>query len=157
MERGPIRNKRLAELLGLGSKSFRAAADGASHRLPYGLRLSDQDPAGRQTIGLQARWPNARRFELCRALGDTLWARHDRLGPLADTNTARQKFQRAFAQSLLCPFNELLDFLNTEHPDDDDITAAARYFHVGEAVVKTVLVNKGIIPRTRLPDRPEAA
>ncbi len=155
MERGPIRNKRLAELLGTDIKSFRAAGD--SERLHYGLRLGDQGPTGPQTIALRAKWPNARRFELCRALGDALWARDDHLGPLADTNTARQKFQRAFAQSLLCPFDELLEFLNTQRPDDDDITAAARHFHVGERVVQTILINKAVITRTRLEEKLEAA
>ncbi|MBK1621678.1 hypothetical protein CKO42_25470 [Lamprobacter modestohalophilus] len=155
MERGPMRNKRLADLLGTAVKSVRAEA--GTDRLHYGLRISDQGPTGRQTTALRARWATARRFELCRALGDTLWARDTSLGPIADSSTARQKFQRAFAQSLLCPFSELLEYLKTDSPDSDDIAAAARHFHVGEAVVQTLLVNKGIIARSQLPDRLEAA
>ncbi|MEA3642365.1 MAG: hypothetical protein VBE63_20835 [Lamprobacter sp.] len=154
MERGPISNKQLAELLGTQTKSFQSAA--GREPLRYGLRLLDQGQNAPQTIALRAKWPEARRFELCRALGDALWAPADRLGPLADTNTARQQFQRAFAQSLLCPFNALLAFLKTDCPDDDDITAAARHFQVGERVVETLLVNKGLLPRSSLQGRFEA-
>lgn len=155
MEHGPIRNKRLADLLGTSVKGFLKQV--RTDQLHYGLRVGDQGPMGTQSIAIRAKWATARRFELCRALGDTLWAGDDALGPLADTSTARQKFQRAFAQSLLCPFNELLEYLNTDAPDDDDIAAAAQHFHVSEAVVQTLLLNKGIIAHTRLTDRLEAA
>ena len=79
------------------------------------------------------------------------------MGPLTKTSTARQKFQRTFAQSLLCPFEDLKAYLETDHPDEDDIAAAAVHFHVANRVVETVLVNKKLIERERLVDRLEAA
>ena len=125
-------------------------------RLAYGLRLGEQGPTAPQFITLRSKWQEGRRFELCRALGDTLWASADILGPLAKTSTVRQKFQRAFAQSLLCPFEELQEVLDTDCPDDD-IAAAARHFHVAERVVQTVLVNKQVVERGRFTDLLEAA
>ena len=155
IQRGPLHNKRLAELLGTTTEVFQQTA--SHERLAYGLRLGEQGPTGLQSITLRAKWQEGRRFELCRALGDTLWATDDILGPLAPTSTVRQKFQRAFAQSLLCPFDELQEELDTDCPDDDDIAAAARHFHVAERVVQTVLVNKQIVERGRFTDLLEAA
>jgi hypothetical protein len=43
----------------------------------------------------------------------------ERLLPATDAKTARQKFQRAFAQEFLCPFEELTQYLETEDPTDE--------------------------------------
>ena len=149
---GPLRNQRLAELLGV-SASWLKAQSRAEGKPPYGLRLQHDD--GRQSIVSR----NNRRFDACRALGDAVWSSggEDRIGPLADTKTLRQKFQRAFAQSLLCPYEDLRAYMNTERPDDDDITAAARYFHVSERMVQSILINKGIIQRDEFAERLEVA
>ena len=72
------------------------------------------------------------------------------MGPLAASKTARQKFQRAFAQSLLCPYDDLVAYIGTTDPTEGDVAAAARNFHVSERVVRTVLVNKHIWDRGRL-------
>jgi Zn-dependent peptidase ImmA (M78 family) len=76
---------------------------------------------------------------------------------MARSKTARQKFQRAFAQALLCPHEDLVDYVGTENPSGDDLSAAARHFRVSEQVVRTILVNKDIIGRERLEDQVEAA
>ena len=73
------------------------------------------------------------------------------------TKTGRQKFQRAFAQSLLCPYDDLLTYMGTERPSEEDISAAAGHFNVSERVVQTVLVNKGIIGRQQFDEMVEAA
>jgi len=45
-------------------------------------------------------------------VGDHLYAHAaDRVLPATDAGTARQKFQRAFAQALLCPFDTLRERL----------------------------------------------
>jgi hypothetical protein len=64
--------------------------------------------------------------------------------------TARQKFQRAFAASLLCPADGLIAFLGTDRPTDDDLSATAQHYHVSERVVRSVLVNKHVLARHRL-------
>ncbi len=66
------------------------------------------------------------------------------------SNTARQRFQRAFAQSLLCPFEALRNFLGSNAPEDEDIAAAAGHFHVDPSVVRSLLANKSIIARASL-------
>lgn len=135
---GPIINRRLAEILGTSEHQLRRQS--VQHRHPYGLRLAVDDDNRNQSILLRT---SNRRFELCRALGDYLWS-NGAMGPLASSKTVRQKFQRAFAQSLLCPFDDLRDYLNN-HFDDDGISSAARHFDVSELVVRTLLANKGEI------------
>lgn len=152
---GPINNKALAELLGVPLRALHQSTGGQT--LDYGLRVGEEGTQGPQRVALRPKWPEGRRFDLCRALGDAVWARNDILGPIADTSTSRQKFQRAFAQSLLCPFDDLLTYLKTDRPDDDDIAAAAKHFQVNPWVVENLLINKGVIDRGRLADRLEAA
>ncbi len=113
----------------------------------YGLRLRD----GREDlhrVSLSKSQPPSGRFEICRALGDVFWSGGDRLGPLSTANSARQKFQRAFAQSLLCPAESLLAYLRKDRPGADDVEAAAHYFDVQPRVIQTILVNKGIVSRS---------
>ncbi len=147
--RGPLRNKRLAELLGTRKEAFDPVPKPGVATRPYGIRLKNES-GSRDRIVLRSRWPQARRFEMARALGDAIWADHDKLGPLAASNTSRQKFQRAFAQSLLCPFDDLMAYMGAERPGASDVEAAARHFHVSEQVVRTVLVNKGILGQANL-------
>ena len=56
------------------------------------------------------RHPNARRICVLRVLvADHLTILdQERLLPATDSKTARQKFQRAFAQEFLCPFDDLM-------------------------------------------------
>ena len=154
-QEGPLKNTRLAELLNTSKDHFRARESEAT-RLHYGLRLRELDGED-NVVALCARWSQGRRFELCRTLGDAIWSGNDALGPMTRTKTGRQKFQRAFAQSLLCPYGDLLAYINTEEPSEDDISAAARHFHVSERVIQTVLVNKGEIGREQFDEMVEAA
>ena len=91
--------------------------------------------------------PEAKRFELCRVLGDVIWSENDSLGLISSAKSARQKFQRAFAQSFLCPFRDLLDYVGNDSPTPDDVTAAAQWFRVSEHLVRSTPVNKGVIDR----------
>ena len=154
-QEGPLWNIRLAELLNTSKDHFRARESGtAQHH--YGLRLRKGD-GNEHAVALSARWPLGRRFELCRTLGDAIWSGSDALGPMTRAKTGRQKFQRAFAQALLCPFEDLLAYINADVPSEDDVSAASRHFHVSEGVVRTVLVNKGVIGRQRIDELVEAA
>ena len=82
-----------------------------------------------------------------RELGDAIWSEHDSLGLISPAESVRQKFQRAFAQSFLCPFRDLLDYIGTDSPTSDDVTAAAHRFRVSERMVRSMLVNKKVIDR----------
>jgi len=153
---GPLRNKHLSELVGVGEEAFRPVPAVSNGNLAYGLRLKSKN---RQTdlVALRSRWTHDRRFEVTRALGDKIWSKTDPLGPLARSKTARQKFQRAFAQSLLCPFEDLMNYVNTQEPNEEDVSAAARHFHVAERVIQTILVNKHVIRREDFDAMVEAA
>jgi hypothetical protein len=146
---GPLRNAALSEVLGTSATSFRTSAAPFDLALPYSLRLAVNDNM-RNRVVVRSRWPHDRRFEIARALGDALWAEDGRIGPIAGSKTARQKFQRAFAQSLLCPYPDLIAYIGSDQPTEEDISAAARHFHVSERLVRTVLVNKRVMPRGRL-------
>ena len=90
------------------------------------------------------------------ALGDTIVASdEDRLLPATFAKTDRQKFQRAFAQEFLLPFDELRAELGAHSPSDtdildEDIEDVARRYEVSPLVVRTTLVNKGVLPRESL-------
>ena len=114
--------------------------------LPYGLRLRGAS-GNDNRIALRSRWSHSRRFALCRSLGDIIWSGNDALGPLSAAKSGRQKFQRAFAQEFLCPFDDLRSYIPDETPTDDDIHGAARHFHVSERLIQTTLVNHNVIDR----------
>ena len=141
---GPVPNWRLRNLIGVSAHHFYRIRSFRS--IPYGVRRRD---SGRRTstVALRASRPVAKRFELCRVLGDAIWSGNDRLGLISSAKSARQRFQRAFAQNLLCPFRDLLKYLGTDSPTPDDVTAAAQWFRVSERVIQTTLVNKGVIDR----------
>ena len=140
---GPIRNKRLSEIIGTNvdclSTKRRSTFD-----IPYPLRLRQETGS---KLALRSAWSHTRRFELRRSLGDIIWSRNDAMGPLSAAKSERQKFQRAFAQGFLCPFADLQAYINTDKPDEDDIYAAARHFDVSERLIETTLVNNQVIDR----------
>jgi hypothetical protein len=94
---------------------------------------------------------------LARFIGDAVWTSDAEFGVVSRAKTDRQKFQRAFAQSLLCPFSELAHHVDLEGPTEAQMDSAARYFHVNARVVRTLLVNKGVLPRETLEEQLEAA
>jgi hypothetical protein len=140
---GLVQSKLLAQFADIHPLAIESATD-SGRELEYGLRLKTEKPHSR--LAFHTRAATSRRFELGRAIGDAIWG-GDPIGPLASSKTARQKFQRAFAQSLLCPFDELMNFLNTSNPTDDDIVDAAQNFNVSERVVRTTLMNYNVIER----------
>jgi len=146
---GPISNKQLADLLGVRLRALKTVEASTGRELTYGVRLNTGRSRG-EVVALSSRWSMDRRFEFSRALADAIWARTDTLGPLTRAKTERQKFQRAFAQSLLCPYDDLKAYVGTEAPSDGAMFAAARHFQVSERLVRTVFVNKGIIDRSQI-------
>jgi hypothetical protein len=150
---GLVKNNMLAEVAYIHPGALESTALGGGRGLAYGLRLKPEKSRSRLVFHHKAE--TSRRFELSRAIGDAIWGR-DSVGPLASSKTARQKFQRAFAQSLLCPFDELMAVLATSDPTEDDISDAAERFNVSERVVRTTLMNNNVIER-EFQDQVEAA
>jgi hypothetical protein len=131
------------------------AAPATAQKLEYAARLKQGDMSAR--LALQMKTTSDRRFELSRMIGDFVWSGAEEFGVVSRAKTERQKFQRAFAQSLLCPFSELHKRVDLSGPTEEQISGAAKYFHVRPSVVHTLLVNKGVLPRETLAERLEAS
>jgi hypothetical protein len=152
----PLTNAVLSDVLGVRSAAFKTLETAAPRELAYGLRLNTGRRRG-EVVALASRWSADRRFEFSRALGDAVWAEGEYLGPLTRAKTERQKFQRAFAQSLLCPYEALLSYIGDDM-SDGALAAASRHFRVSERLVRSVLVNKGKLARHRISNwRPATA
>jgi len=147
-EKGPLSNAALGEILGVRSGAFRSSQATRPSQRAYGLRLNTGRKRG-EVVSLATSWSADRRFEFARALGDAIWTQGEKLGPITRTKSERQKFQRAFAQSLLCPYDDLVAYIGRD-ASDGALSAAARHFLVSERVVRTLLVNKHQLARSRL-------
>ena len=154
MPRGPILGKLLADMLKVHWETLKNAT-ATARKLPYAARLKEK--AEYEQVAAQTARPRDRRFELSRMLGDAIWTNNESFGVISRAKTDRQKFQRAFAQSLLCPFNDLRNHIDFDEPRMEQIDNAAHYFHVHQNVVRNLLVYKGVLPRETLEDQLEAA
>lgn len=145
---GPISDKVLSELFGV-TAGYLAGEEGLIESpFPAGFRNGVPDELD---VAIDKRHPNGRRFALARIVGDFFNSRvDDRLLPVTNEGTARQKHQRAFAQEFLCPFTDLLEYIESPRPTDEEIDDAADYFKVSPLLVKTTLVNKGVLDRDSL-------
>jgi hypothetical protein len=140
----PITNVKLAELLDTSPAVF---TDRAKSTTPMPIALQT-GTNGDFDFYFHSSWSTSRRFAAGRLLGDHIYySDGGRLIPATDAKTARQQFQRAFAQEFLCPFDALLEKIQTDQPDDEDIAEAAEHFEVSPLMVRTTLVNKGELDR----------
>lgn len=108
-------------------------------------------------LSLQTWTSHDRRFELSRVFGDAVWQGAAKFGIVSRSKSDRQKFQRAFAHSLLCPFDDLEGIIDVNDPTPESISAAARRFLVHESVVRNQLVYKGYLPFENTSEATEAA
>ena len=144
---GPVCNTKLAELMGNLPTVFSEGNKSAAP-VPLLLRSADMNEVD---VYLSRSHPTSCRFALSRLLGDILLhSGNERLVPATDAKTARQQFQRAFAQEFLCPYEALRARLDNMMPDEDDIVDAAAHFQVSTRVIETTLVNKGELYREAL-------
>lgn len=138
-----INNRELAEVCGVPEDWIRGGFD-EDVPIPAGFRDSSEGDS--LVVSVKKRHPTGRRFALARIVGDHLLAgAGDRLLPVTDAATDRQKFQRAFAQAFLCPFEALKSHLGSEVPDDDFIEDAAQHFEVSSWLVRSALINHGVL------------
>lgn len=131
-------------------KSDTATARG----LPYGGRIGGEQ---KSRVALQTSKPYDRRFELARQLGDAVWQKDADFGIVSRSKSDRQKFQRAFAHSLLCPFEDIQRVIDVNDPTPEAMQKAARMFGVHPSVVRNQLVYKGYLPFENANEEAEAA
>ncbi|WP_412851520.1 ImmA/IrrE family metallo-endopeptidase [Ectothiorhodospira shaposhnikovii] len=138
MGNDPVTDRRLSELLHLPEDILTTEGP----RLPkYDWNAGLRRDSG-ILVNLSSHRHTGRRFGLARLLGDALaFDKSEKLLPSTRARTARQKYQRAFAQSLLCPYEALIEWMDTDAPDDDQIEAAAEHFQVSTRVVEHTLEN----------------
>lgn len=130
------------------------SATATARKLVYGARVSEED---RSRLALQTVTADDRRFELARQFADGVWQKDAGFGIISRSKTDRQKFQRAFANSLLCPFDDLQYALDVNNPTPKAMAAAARKFRVHPSVVRYQLVYKGYLPFDNKIEEAEAA
>lgn len=142
---------RLAELAGTPTAVLTQGGHGALRHLAAAA-LRDRTTGARHRLILDKPRVTSRRFALARLLGDQLIAPDDdHLLPAGASYTARQKFQRAFAAELLCPFEQIRARYGDGGGDGDEvIDEIAAEYAVSPLMVRTQLVNRGVLARSAL-------
>jgi hypothetical protein len=155
--KGPVSNKALSDLLELPTERLEAGP-GAALSIAAGLRRNGDDEA--VSIVQRAKASTARRFEIMRLVADHIVTpADDHLLPITTAKTDRQKFQRAFAAEFLLPFEDLREHLGelafaAGETGDDEIEDVAAEYDVSPLMVRTSLVNRGVLPREALASAP---
>lgn len=144
---GPLEDQTLAEVLGRRLPFEGAAASDVE--IAGGYRPRDGDGSARVLLGTSR--PSGQRFALARLLGmAALLPRAEQGLVLTSVKSATQKFTRAFAQELLCPWAELDAFTDEHGMGEDAIARAATRYRISEMAVTASLVNHGKLDRDRL-------
>lgn len=143
---GPVSDDRLREILEgdvLSEAAWIAAGD-----FSLGFRENGAlHPAFRANKRREGQ-----RFAIARMLADAAFAGpNGDVLPVTESKTARQKFQRAAAQELLCPVEAIEARLDGPDPDDEKLSEIADEYGVSAFVVRNALVNKQVLPRSYLP------
>lgn len=132
------------------------SATATARNLPYGARIVGETKS-RVALQTLTSKPHIRRFELARQLGDAVWQKDTAFGIVSRSKSDRQKFQRAFAHNLLCPFEHLQRIIDVNDPAPEAIGNAARKFGVHPTIVRNQLVYKGYLPFENTNEEAEAA
>ncbi len=132
------------------------SATATARNLRYGARIGGET---RSRVALQTLTskPHDRRFELARQFGDAVWPKDADFGIVSRSKSDRQKFQRAFAHSLLCPFDHLQRVIDVSDPTPEAMKIAAKKFLVHPSVVRNQLVYKGYLPFENTNEEAETA
>ena len=145
---GPISNKVFFEILELNAGKI-GNMNFSSTPVTAGFR--ENDCMDGVKVLFNKRPVSGQRFALARLLADHLNTdQSERLLPACDTATQRQKFQRAFAQEFLCPFEDMIKYFGSSKFNDEAIEALADQFIVSPLLVRTTLVNNGVLERACL-------
>ena len=147
IDKGPLNTRKLADLLETREKLFESNQN--IQRLPIGLGEVTNSGAAKIVLGKARK--DSRRFMTARLIADGIYAGETgNWLPCTDAATVRQKFQRSFAQEFLCPYHDLIDWMDTTAPDEETMEAAAEHFEVSPLLVNTVMVNHGHKHRSEL-------
>lgn len=146
---GPVSDKVLAQLLGVNLPLQGESRKGVR---AFGGGFRNGVTSGRTAILVPSPRIEAQRFYLARLLGCALtMPETEHVLPVTSEATALQKLERSFAQELLCPWEALDAYTNEAGTDEEGIADAAEHFQVSEWLVLSTLVNRGKLPRRRLP------
>ncbi|WP_143421448.1 hypothetical protein [Halovibrio salipaludis] len=148
IDKGPLLNRRFSEILEAPSQLL--DHNESTHLPPIGI-AEVRENGSNAKVSLGKKRKEARRFMSARLIADGIYA--GKAGswlPCTNASTVRQKFQRAFAQEFLCPYKDLIEWMNTTSPDDETMEAAADHFDVSPLLVNTVMVNHDHRPRSEL-------
>jgi hypothetical protein len=137
---GPISDPQLLELFELPNTMFEENQVLNSSGFPVALRTERGIK-----VALTKKRITGKRFALARMLADELYApAEDKLLPITDSKTARQRFQRAFAQEFLCPFSSLEEELGERVVNEEFIEDMAEHYRVSPQTVSYLLQNRGV-------------
>ena len=151
--RGSLNRKDFADIFKARWDDLKSST-ATARKLPYGARIGGEKTS---RVALQTLQPHDRRFELARQFGDAVWQKDSAFGIVSHAKSDRQKFQRAFAHSLLCPFEDLQRVIDVNDPSPEAMQKAARMFGVHPSVVRNQLVYKGYLPFENTNEEAEAA
>jgi hypothetical protein len=147
---GPVKSSLLQERL--DTEFPLPSAWRGSRALLGGFR--DGGPQERTAVLVTSARPESQRFYLARLIGAAVVAsEYERVLAVSDAATALQKFERAFAQEFLCPWEDLSEFMRRSSFDEESIADAAEHFGVSDLLIESTLVNKGVWRRSRLDGR----
>lgn len=146
---GPLTNDALGDLLGVTARHIKD--DQPSKPLPLGLAVREAESTLR--VVLSKRRVQGRRFEAARLFADAVAApRREPWLSATDTDTARQKVQRAFAAEFLAPISALMERLQGDY-SDESVDDAGSAFGVSPVLVFSQLANHGLISPDAVPAR----
>ena len=143
LDLNPLPSKLFTDHLGLSERFLNQNDSPLNSPIDFGIRKSES-----VHCVIRGKWETSRRFALARLLGDCLYSpQEDLLLPLTKAKTARQKFQRAFAQELLCPLEGIQEVLSNGSCAEERVETAAQYYNVSPMALHTTLVNRLGYPR----------
>lgn len=148
----PIPNRVFGALLGVSVENMKVP--GTARNLPYSTALPIRGDTAK--VALKAADPRDRRFELSCALADRIWTRGG-FGIISKAKTDRQKFQRAFAQHLLVPWEDLRARIALDERLEPQLELAAKRYHVHPNVIRRALILERLWPEQTVEERLEAA
>jgi hypothetical protein len=106
--------------------------------------------AGRAHVAIPRRQDAGRRFYMARVLGCALafsGADEERFLPVTDRDTYLQKYERAFASELLCPWADLRELVAEKGEDEDALEDMAQHYEVSTKQLASTLANKRRVAR----------
>jgi hypothetical protein len=140
----PLSDESVASLLGIRDSDLKPSwSDSAAPVVGLAIRESGNE----MRLHFRKRNRAGRRFEAARLLCDELIAPDtDQWLSATDSRTSRQKVQRAFAAELLCPIENLDEFLSGDYTQER-IEDAAEHFGISPLAISSHLANNKRISR----------